>query len=80
MIALLSRAKFSTAAVPGVVEQRRVRALQLGAEALHDFVELGLVEIKLGSAADEREAEIVQRLGHQPGVVSRIVEGARQRG
>ena len=66
--------------MPGVVEQRHVRALQLAAEGLHDIVELGLVEVELGSAADEREAEIVQRLGNQPRVVSRIVEGARQRG
>src|SRR5208282_6775097 len=37
-------------------------------------VDAGFVEIELGAAANQREAERAQRFGHQRGVVLRIVE------
>ena len=61
-------------AVAGIVEQPDIGALQLRAESLHGAVEAGLVEIELRAAADQREAERAQRVGHQLGVVRGIVE------
>jgi hypothetical protein len=42
-------------AVAGIVEQRDVGADQFGAELLQDVVEAGLVEVKLGAAADDEK-------------------------
>ena len=44
-------------AVAGVIEQRDVGALNLAAEILHGAVHRRLVEIELGAAADQGEAE-----------------------
>ncbi len=57
-----------------IIEQRDVGALDLAAEALDCDVHRRLVEIELGAAADQSEAEARQRLGHQGGIVARIVE------
>ncbi len=61
-------------AVAGIVEQRDVGALHLTAEALHRDVHRALVEIELGAAADQREAEQAQRLRHQARILGGIVE------
>ena len=58
----------------GVIEQRDVGALNLPAECLHRLIHRGLVEIELGAAADQREAERGERLGHQRRIVAGIVE------
>ena len=61
-------------AVAGVIEQRDVGALNLPAERLHRQIHRRLVEIELGAAADQREAERGERLGHQRRIVAGIVE------
>ena len=61
-------------AVAGVIEQRDVGALNLPAERLHRQIHRRLVEIELGTAADQREAEGGECLGHQRRIVAGIVE------
>ena len=61
--------------VPGVVEQRHFRSGDRLAELLHRAVEPRLVEIGLRAAADQREAEFLQRTRDQAGVVARVHQG-----
>lgn len=61
-------------AVTGIIEQRDVGALHLPAKTLHGDVHRALVEIELGMAADQREAERAECLRHQARILRRIVE------
>ncbi len=61
-------------AVPGVIEQRHVGTLDLPAEVLHELLEMGLVEVGLGAAADHRKAETSQRVCDQLCVIAGIGE------
>src|SRR5262249_4261096 len=58
----------------GVVEQADIGALELIAEVLHQAPKFCLVEIELCGAANEREAERTQGIGHQTRIVCRIAE------
>ena len=58
----------------GIIEQRDVGALNLAAEILHGQIHRRLVEIELGAAADQGEAEGRERLGHQRGIVAGVIE------
>ena len=58
----------------GIIEQRDIGALHLAAEILHGGVHRRFVEIELGAAADQGEAEAAERIGHQRRVVAGIVE------
>ena len=64
-------------AMAGVIEKSGVGALHLIAELFDDVPEFVLVEIELGAAADEHEAERPQSLGHQTGIVLRVGQGTR---
>ena len=58
----------------GIIEQRDVGALDLPAEILHGDIHRRLVEIELGAAADQGEAERAKRIGHQRRVVAGVIE------
>ncbi len=60
--------------VTGVVEKRDIGSLNLLAETLYDLVQRRLVEVELRAATDQREAKFGECFGHQPGVVTGIVE------
>ena len=58
----------------GVIQERHLGALNLLAEGLHGSVEACLVEVELGSTADQGEAERLQGAGHELGVIGGIGE------
>jgi hypothetical protein len=60
--------------VSGIIEQRNVSTDQLVAETLNYRIKLRLVEVHLGSAAYQDEAQSAQRIRNQEGIVSRIFE------
>jgi len=62
--------------VAGVIEQRDIGAHQFIAEGLYGAIESRLVEVELRASADQREADLAQRLGDQRGIVPGIGERA----
>jgi hypothetical protein len=61
-------------AVARIIEQPDIGARQLRPEGLHGAVEGGLVEIELRAPAHHREAEALQGIGQELGVVGGIVQ------
>jgi len=60
--------------VAGIIEQRHVGALDLPAEILNGGIHGGLVEIELGAAADQGEAQTGERFRHQRRIAAGVVE------
>ena len=58
----------------GVIEQGDICADQLVAETLDRIVEACFVQLDLGAAADQREAEPMQGIGHQQRVIPGIFQ------